>query len=72
MTEASPFFSFLFFDYFNLQIIKIDLFNKAVFGESCFGVAFKVIDVGGEPDWLPKIKFITDRDWNTILVRDIL
>lgn len=50
--EAFPFdgsvslFAFLFFDYFNLQIIKIDLFNKAVFGESCFGVAFKVIDVG--------------------------
>ena len=44
----------------DFQIIKINLFNKAIFCKACFGMALKVIDIGGEPDWFSKIKFITD------------
>ena len=60
LTEAFSLFFLFILRLLQSPDNQIDLFNKAVFGESCFGVAFKVIDVGGEPDWLPKIKFITD------------
>jgi len=42
----------LFLYHMNLQIIKIDGFDEAVFGEARFVVALEVFDVGVEPDGL--------------------
>lgn len=50
----------LFFDHLNLQIIKIDGFDKTVAGKPGFIMELKIFDVGIQPDRAAKIKFMAD------------
>lgn len=52
--------SLIFFDHMDLQIIKVNLLDEIILIKMRFGVAFKLRNGGIQPDWLAKVKLITD------------
>jgi len=58
--EALPVCYLIFFNYLNLQIIKINGIYKIILIESCLGVALEFLDGAVQPDRLTQVKLITD------------
>lgn len=50
----------ILFDHMDLQIIKVNLLDEIILIKTHFGVAFKLRNGGVQPDWLAKVKLITD------------
>lgn len=49
----------ILFDHMNLQIIKINIFNKIILCEPGLVVTFKILNIGIQPDRLAEVKLIT-------------
>lgn len=50
----------VFFDHLDLQIIKFNMFNKAVLAESCSGMALEIRHIAVQPDRIFQVKIIAD------------
>ena len=46
----------IFFYYLDFEMIEFDIFYETVFGESCFGMSFEILDILIEPYGLGQIE----------------